>query len=153
MGGAVQMQVKTKTGSTVEIEDKDVIDFPLGLFGFEDYHKYVIVPSEYEPFLWLQSLDESGLAFIIIDPFIVINDYELDIDDRTLLEIGITCPADVLVLAVVTVPENGGPVTANLQGPLVVNRKNNKALQVILSDGKWTTKYDILKSLKEKGCN
>jgi len=145
------MEVKTKTMGTVTIDKKQVLDFPCGLFGFEDFHRFALIESEYQPFYWLQSLDESGLAFLIVDPFLIVPDYELDIDDKTLMEIGITSPADVIVFAIITVPVENGPITANLQGPLVINRKNNKVLQVILNDSKWTTKHNIIKALKNGG--
>ncbi len=143
------MDVKTKTMGTVQVEEKNLVDFPAGLFGFEEFHKFAIIEAEYEPFLWLQSLDESGLAFIMVDPFAIEPEYELDVDDKTLAEIGVKSPADVVVFAIVTVPANGKPVTANLQGPLVINRKNGKALQVVLNDTKWTTKEPLLKKSKE----
>ncbi len=145
------MEVQTKTMGLVQVDESRLLNFPKGLFGFEDYHKYALIEAEYEPFFWLQSLDEKGLAFLLVDPFIIVNDYELDIDDKMLSDIGITSPADVYVWSVVTVPADGGPVTANLQGPLVVNRKTQTALQVILSDSKWTTKHNIIKALQARG--
>lgn len=145
------MEVKTKTMGTVNIADDKKISFPNGLFGFESFHDYVLIEAEYKPFLWLQSLDDEKLAFLLVDPFLIEKDYELDVDDKTLFEIEIESPTDVVVFAIVTVPNDGSSVTANLQGPVVINRKNNQALQVILSDSKWTTKHNILKALKEKG--
>lgn len=144
------MKLKTKTMGEVLVDEKQIVDFPSGLFGFEEYHKYAIIEAEYKPFYWLQSVDESGLAFIIVDPFLIINDYSLDIDDKTLSEIGIKSPEDVVLFSILTIPIDGTAVTANLQGPIVVNKNNNKALQVILSDSKWTTKYNIIKFLKSK---
>ena len=145
------MEVKTKTMGTVSVDDKNIIEFPNGLLGFEDFHRYALIESEYKPFFWMQSLDESSLAFLIVDPFIIADNYELDVDDKALSEIDVASSADVIVWAIVTVPSDGGPVTANLQGPVVVNKKNNLALQVILADTKWTTKYNIIKALKAKG--
>lgn len=145
------MEVQTKTMGVVQVDDSRVLDFPKGLFGFEEYHKYALIEAEYEPFFWLQSLDEKGLAFLLVDPFLIVSDYELDIDDKMLSDIGIASPTDVYVWSVVTVPADGGPVTANLQGPLVINRKTQQALQVILSDSKWTTKHNILKALQARG--
>ncbi len=145
------MEVKTKTLGTVQVEEKQVINFVNGLYGFEEYHRFAIIEAEYQPFYWLQSLDESNLAFIIVDPFLIVNDYELDIDDNALSEIGIDSPEDVVLFAIITIPADGSAVTANLQGPIVINRKNNIALQVILSDSKWTTKHNIIKGLNTKG--
>ena len=145
------MEVKTKTLGTVQVEEKQIINFVNGLYGFEEYHRFAIIEAEYQPFFWLQSLDESNLAFIIVDPFLIVNDYELDIDDNALSEIGIDSPEDVVLFAIITIPADGSAVTANLQGPIVINRKNNIALQVILSDSKWTTKHNIIKGLNTKG--
>lgn len=145
------MEVKTKTLGIVNVEKAKIITFPSGILGFEEYHDYALIESEYKPFLWMQSLDTPNLAFLIIDPFIIAENYELDVDDKTLGEIEIESAADVIVFAIVTVPSNGGPVTANLQGPVVINKKNNQAMQLILSDSRWTTKFNIVKALKEKG--
>ena len=144
------MQVETKTMGTVTVDENQIITFPNGLYGFEEYHRYAILEAEYQPFYWLQSLDETNLAFIIVDPFLIISDYELDIDDRTLCEIGIDSPGDVILFSIITIPADGSAVTANLQGPVVINRKNRLALQVILSDSKWTTKHNIIKALNKK---
>ena len=145
------MEVQTKTRGMVTVDDSRMLDFPRGLFGFEEYHRYALIEAEYEPFFWLQSLDEVGLAFLLVDPFLIVNDYELDIDDKMLGDIGVASPADAYVWSVVTVPADGGPVTANLQGPIVINRKTRQALQVILSDSKWTIKHNILKALQTRG--
>jgi flagellar assembly factor FliW len=137
------MEVETKTKGRVSVTEKQIITVPDGLFGFEKYKKYALIDSDYTPFIWLQSLDESSLAFLIIDPFVICSDYEADIDDESLKKVGITLPEDIVVMAIVTVPADGTPVTANLQGPIVINRKNNQCMQVILSDSRWTTKYRI----------
>ena len=95
------MDVRTKIGTTVQIQDKDILEIPEGLFGFEEYKKYAIYESEYAPFMWMQSMEEPSLAFLIVDPFLVADDYELDVDDKALAKIGITNPAEVCVMAIV----------------------------------------------------
>lgn len=144
------MDVKTKQGKTVKVDDAHIFSFPEGLFGFELYHNYAVYESEYSPFMWMQSLDDQNLAFLIIDPFLIADDYELDVDDKSLAKIGIKSPADVYVMSIVTIPQDNTPVTANLQGPIVINKNTNQCLQVILNSNKWTTKHDIVKALKEK---
>lgn len=144
------MDVKTKQGKTVKVDDANIFSFPEGLFGFELYHNYAVYDSEYSPFMWMQSLDDQNLAFLIIDPFLIADDYELDVDDKSLAKIGIKSPADVFVMSIVTIPQDKSPVTANLQGPIVINKNTKQCLQVILNSSKWTTKHDIVKALKEK---
>ena len=49
------MELITKAHGKIEISDDRLITIPEGLFGFEQYKKYALVDSDYEPFLWLQS--------------------------------------------------------------------------------------------------
>lgn len=143
------MKIETKCMGQVEISEEQVIEIPFGLFGFEEYTKFALVDSSYSPFNWLQSLEKSELAFLIIDPFTVCAEYETDIDDKELSKIEVTDPSQVLVMSVVTIPAEGNTITANLLGPLVINKVNHKAMQVILSDSRWTTKYSIMELTKE----
>lgn len=125
------------------------ITIPEGLFGFEENTCYILESSEYEPFMWLRSEEEKTLSFLVIDPFLFKQDYEIDVDDASLKEIGIESPADVTVMVIVTLPAEKGPVTANLQGPLVINKKTGVAKQVVLGDSRWSTKHDILAESKK----
>lgn len=142
------MEIETKALGRVEIKESQKIKIPKGLIGFEEYTDFALIESEYKPFLWLQSLQESRLAFLIVDPFLFCPDYEIDVDDDTLSSIGIDSPSKVMVMTIITIPASGKPITANMQGPLIINKENHEARQVVLGDVKWSTKYDIM---KEKG--
>ena len=121
------MEVLTKTNGVVQVQDDKILTFEEGLFGFEDYKKFALIDSEYEPFIWLQSIENQNLAFLIIDPFLVCSSYEADIDDSSLAKIGVTKPEDVVIMTIVTVPQDGSAITANFQGPLVINKQNKKS--------------------------
>ncbi len=149
------MEVATKTMGSVTVDDDCLITIPDGLLGFEEYKNFALVDSEFSPLIWLQSLQESNLAFLLIDPFLIADDYEADIDDKELESIGISDPSDVSVLTIVTVPRDGSAVTANFQGPLIINKKNHKCMQAILENSRYTTKHNIFEALKRKeahGC-
>ncbi len=145
------MEVKTKANGIVNVDEKQLVTFPEGLLGFEKYTKFALIDSEYEPFIWLQSTEESNLAFLMIDPFLICSDYEADIDDSALRNIGVDSAEDIIIMTLVTIPKDGSAITANFLGPVVINKKNRKCLQVILNDCRWTTKFDIVKALKQKG--
>lgn len=144
------MDVAVKNKGIISVDEKSILEFPFGIVGFEEYKKYALIEAEYKPFIWLQSLDNENLAFLLVDPFFICSDYEADIDDGMLDKIGITKPEDIILMAIVTVPENGD-ITANLLGPLVINKKNNKCIQAVLTDNRWTTKYNIIEAVKHKG--
>ena len=145
------MEVQTKAKGIVDVEEKKILEFPKGLMGFEEFKRYVLRPSEYEPFLWLQSIDKKNLAFLLVDPFLIYSEYEADIDDDELKIIDIKNAEDIIIMTIVTVPHDGSPVTANFLGPIVINKQNNKCVQVILNDNRWTTKFNIVEALKGKG--
>ncbi len=148
------MKVLTKAYGTVDVNERQKITFPSGLFGFESLKDYVLLDAEQKPFYWLQSLDEEKTAFILIDPFIFRPDYEMDIDNEELRPIGITDPEKAVIFTIVTVPIDNSPMTANLQGPLVINRDSRLGVQAVLTDSRWKTKHDIiaeLASLKQEG--
>jgi flagellar assembly factor FliW len=136
----------------MEIEEQQIVTFPDGLFGFETIKEYALLDAERQPFLWLQSLEAEHIAFIIINPFVFRPDYELDIDDELVRDIGIAGPEDAMIFSIVTIlPDE--PMTANLQGPLIINKKTRIGKQGILIDPRWKTKHDIMQELKaaEKG--
>lgn len=143
------MTVNTKTMGHVEVDEKQKIGFPRGLLGFESYKDFVLLNAPQAPFLYLQSLDAIDVSFILIDPFLFRPDYELDLADSDLGAVRIDRQEDALILAIVTVPPGGGSMTANLMGPIVINRKENLAYQAILSDARWQTKHDIMRELSE----
>jgi len=141
------VKVLTKAYGMVEVNECQKVTFPSGLFGFESLKDYVLLDAEQQPFYWLQSLDEEKTAFILIDPFLFRPDYEMDIDNEELRPIGITDPEKAVIFTIVTVPPDNSPMTANLQGPLVINRDSRLGVQAVLTDSRWKTKHDILAEL------
>ena len=145
------MNVNSKAFGDIEVNERQKVIFPQGLFGFEEFNEYVLLDAEHEPFFWLQSINDKETAFILINPFIFRKDYEASLTNEDLTEIGLTSPENALVFVIVTIPHDGGKITANLQGPLIINKENMTGMQVVLSDQKWKTKHDIISEYKEKG--
>ncbi|MCL1955068.1 MAG: flagellar assembly protein FliW [Spirochaetes bacterium] len=141
------MKVNTKAFGLIDVDEKQKINFPEGLFGFEDYNDYVLLDAEKEPFFWLQCVNEQDIAFILVNPFLFRPDYEVNIANEELAKIGITSPENALIFSIVTIPQGGNPMTANLQGPLVINKADMKGMQAVLSDPRWKTKHDIIAEL------
>ena len=138
------MKLATKAFGLIDVDERQKIGFPLGLFGFESFKEYVLLDAERQPFYWLQSVDAEQVAFVLINPFLFRPDYEMDIDNEELLSISISDPGKALIFSIVTIPTDGGPMTANLQGPLIINRENRLGIQAILADSRWKTKHDIM---------
>jgi len=141
------VKVATKAYGLIDVNEHQRIAFPQGLLGFESFRDYVLLDAERQPFYWLQSLDVEQIAFILINPFLFRPDFEMNIDNEELLPVGITDPGKALIFSIVTIPLDGSPMTANLQGPLVINRDSRLGIQAVLTDSRWKTKHDIIAEL------
>lgn len=143
------MTLDTKPYGTIDVAEEQRISFPSGLYGFETHTDFVILDAEHEPLYWLQSTHTADIAFILINPYILRPDYVLDIPAEDLMEIGSPEEPDVLVFSIVTIPPEGD-VTANLQGPLVINRKKRLGKQSISLDSRWQTKHSIVAEMSRE---
>jgi flagellar assembly factor FliW len=145
------VKVATKAYGLIDVDERQKIIFPQGLFGFEALHGYLLLDAERQPFYWLQSIDVEQVAFVLVSPFLFRPDYELNISNEELAEIGIDSPEKALVFSIVTIPADGSPMTANLQGPLIINRDTRIGKQAVLSDTRWKIKHDIMAPLAATG--
>jgi flagellar assembly factor FliW len=103
------------------VQKENIISMPLGLLGFEQVKKYVLlITPEEEPFQWLQMLESQGQGFVVMNPSVAAPDYAPDIAQADIEFLGIQSPGDALVLNIVTV--RNGQATVNLKGPIVINR-------------------------------
>lgn len=110
------------------------VRMPMGILGFELIKEYLLVAKpEEEPFAWLQVEDNPALAFVVIDPFIVLPDYHPDIPPADVEFLGLKNPTDALLLGIVTVQGNNR-ATVNLKGPLIINRHTLTGKQVIIAN-------------------
>jgi flagellar assembly factor FliW len=118
----------------------EVVRMPTGLLGFEEIKDYVLMtnPDE-QPFSWLKVQDNSALAFVVINPFIALPDYQPDIPQADVDILGLKQPDDAMLLSIVTVHDERR-ATVNLKGPIVINRHTHIAKQVIIANA---TAYSV----------
>lgn len=130
----------------VSVDSRQIITFNSGLIGLPHLKVFALIEDEESlPIRLLQSVSMPEFVFIVINPFTIYPNYDIEISDEDATELGITSPGDVLVLAIVTVPEDVRFVTANLLSPIVVNMKNKRARQILLSDTDYPINYRVLR--------
>ncbi|TVR30761.1 MAG: flagellar assembly protein FliW [Spirochaetaceae bacterium] len=140
------MIIETKAYGPVEVAEKQLVRFPDGLYGFEQHTEFGLLDAHSPPFYWLQSTHDREVAFILVNPYLFRPDYVLDIAADDLEEIGSPGEDDILVFAILTIPAEG-EATANLQGPLVINRSRRIGKQSISLDARWKTKHSIVSEM------
>lgn len=148
------MTLETKVFGEVTIEEEKIITFPGGIIGFPDLTQFALLHDEDDGIAsihWLQSLQEPGFAMPVMDPLIVKEDYNPEVNDELLEALGDWNQDELLVLVTVTVPHELEKMTVNLKGPFVINSANKKACQVIVEGEDYKVKfpiYDILQARK-----
>jgi len=146
------MIVKTARLGELVIEARNIIRFDPGLLGFENLTNYVLVDiAEIPDFKWLQSIENTDLAFLLVDPFTVKKGYCVELNDDVVAKLDISAPEDVLVYTIVNVPKSGfKDATTNLVGPVIINWTKKKGKQMIFERDNNSIKYPLMTSDSRK---
>ncbi|MCM1267469.1 MAG: flagellar assembly protein FliW [Bacteroidales bacterium] len=151
------MQITTRVFGEITIDDEKLIHFPNGIIGFPDLQDFALIHDEEkgtETIHWLQSIQEPAFAMPVMDPLIVCPDYNPEVDDELLKNIGELIPEELLVMVTVTIPKNNVQgMTVNLKGPIVINAAERLGTQVIVEGEEYPVKfpiYEILNQNREK---
>ena len=138
--------IETKRFGQIEFGTEDVVAFPEGIIGFPECRQFLILQhKEGSPFRWLQSLDDTDVAFLVVEPTHYVPNYEFKIHEGVVSNLALSDETPYLVYTVVTIPK-GNPegMTLNLAGPIVINGENQKAKQLVLDDPRWPLKYPVV---------
>jgi flagellar assembly factor FliW len=140
-------KINTMRFGELEYTDSDLVVLTKGLIGFESLHDFIIVNRENSrPFVWLQSVENSAIAFPIVDPLFFKPDYKVQLQSSELSEIGVTDAEKARIFVIATIP-HGVPENSsiNLLGPIVVNVESRIAIQIALTDSDYPTKYYLIR--------
>lgn len=115
-------------------ERAKAVSLPLGILGFEHLKQCLLIanPAE-QPFQRLQAKDDPALAFLVVEPGFVLQDYRPDLPDQDVEFLGLNGSGEAQLFSIVTVREPGR-ATINLKGPVVFNRTTGVGKQVILNN-------------------
>lgn len=107
------------------------IQLPYGLLGFERVKNYLLLSRPHEqPFMWLQMLEDTKQAFLVIPPHLVSANYNPEISDEDVSFLELITPEDAFVLNIVTL-RGKRQSTVNLKGPIIINRRTMVGKQII----------------------
>jgi flagellar assembly factor FliW len=127
----------------------EAIEFPVGLPGFEQHHRFVLVEQpELAPLVFLQSLESPDLSLPAVPVAAVDHQYALDLtpEDQELLGLEASQqpfpPPEVRCLAILTAPQDGQS-TANLLAPVVINLSTRVGVQAVRSDARYSHRHRL----------
>ena len=150
------MLVKTRYFGEVELDEEKILTFDRGIIGFEQLHKFTLIYNNEKgsdtAITWLQSIEEASMALPVINPNMVIKDYNPEVEDSLLEQLGTLGPDNTCVFVTLTGPPDITKMTANLKAPIIVNADTKKGCQAI-AENDYAIKYniyDVISKMKEE---
>lgn len=136
------MLIETKYLGQIEILHDSIIIFEEGLLGLEELKKYVLIDADSHGLLkCLQSVEDKNISFIVVSPWDVLKEYEMDVDEEELDKLKDKDMNNLLAYSILTIGED--KMTANLMGPVMINIKTRRGKQIVLHKSQYTTKHII----------
>lgn len=143
------VKVNTTRFGELQVNKEDIITFSEGVLGFEKLNQFFVVdPGDSTLILWLQSIDDSEIAFPIIEPKIFKPDYVAKLLPADMASVSLDSLSDAKIYSILTIPSQITDMSANLKAPIVINNKKKIAKQIVLQDSKLSVKYEMYKDLK-----
>ena len=146
------MKLQTKYFGEIDYETAETIAFPVGLFGFEEEHSFLLLPfDESGSLLCFQSTATPALAFLAMDPFTLLPDYDPKLQAEELRSLGVSedCALHYYVLCALKRPASNS--TVNLKCPISINVETRTARQVILDTDRYEMRHPLAEFRREKG--
>ncbi len=148
-------RIKTLRFGEIEEDESKIIHFAQGLPAFEEEHEFILVLQTMDnPYVFLQSIKTPELAFLMTRPFVFFPAYEFTLPETIREQLGLKDLNDLDVYTLITIPDgNIQQMTTNLLAPIVLNKCNYEAQQVILEKTNYMTKHALFpqSEMSEKG--
>jgi flagellar assembly factor FliW len=140
------LDIQTSRFGNITVQDEKVILFPKGILGFSQIKRYILFPhSEQSPFYWLQSVEDGAMAFVVMSPQLVKDDYAVNIEESVLKELHAEEVSELEVMCIVTIPHNQpDKMTINLLGPIIINVDKRCAVQIICSEENYSHRHPVI---------
>jgi flagellar assembly factor FliW len=132
------MPTLTIQGTVISYDEKDIITFAEGLIGLPHLRRMVIVrQTSIEPFLWLVSLDDDGVAFVVTDAPAMYSGYQPSLPADSDFPSKLGPEEKPIILAIVLIAPEWQRSTANLRAPLFISASSMTGIQMVLLDNSY----------------
>ncbi len=128
--------------------DKElIITFVDGIYGFEHLNRFAFYKrqeNENNPFNIMQSIEDPSVSFIVIPPFLLDQEYEIELEDSDIEGLDIKDESEVMVLSIVSVPKGENFFSVNFRSPIVFSMKSKLGKQIILEQSDYEIRHKVM---------
>lgn len=144
------MKISTTRFGDLTVEEKDILVFNEGILGFEKLRKFFVVdPGDNTLIMWLQSTEDTSVAFPIIEPKIFDPEYIVKLLPSELKSLELENLSSARIYSILTIPSDITQMSANMKAPIVINATNGLSRQIVLQDNKLSVRLEMYKELKK----
>lgn len=138
------MNVASTRFGIMTVPAEKVLAFPSGVLGFPEWTRYVMLDHDTDaPFKWLHCVEEASLAFVVVDPAVFHQNYQIEISAEARVEVEGSETDELRLVVILTIPsDDPSSVTANLRGPLLMNPRTRLCKQLVLAED-YPTRYPV----------
>jgi len=153
------MKMKTRHFGEVEIPEDIILSFDEGIPGFPDSRRFVLIEEpdraddDNNLFYWLQSVDDSDLALMLMDVVKFMPEYDPSVDLDEVKDLELVDAESYYIYNVVVVPEEIEKMSVNLKAPIIINDKLKKGKQVLSKNEDYAIRYFIYEELNKNKDN
>ncbi len=145
------MTIQTTRFGDVAVTQDDVLEFAEGLLGFGHLRRFVLLDDPNDDiFAWLQSCEDSEIAFPVLEPEMFSPHYTVDLSKSDFESLGFASMDEARFFTIITIPVDPTQMTANLKAPIVVNPKKKIARQCVLQDSSLAIREPIFSKLQQR---
>jgi flagellar assembly factor FliW len=140
--GNAPLHVVTRFGA-FDVDQRDIVEFPDGMPGFERCHEFVVLSSQaMGPLQCLHAVDGPDATFLAIDPRIALQSFRCVLSPGDRLRLGASEDTPLLWLALITLDEHAS-ATANLRAPVVINPERMCGYQLVPLNSLYPLRYPL----------
>lgn len=144
MKETILLKLSTSRFGDIDINPEQIVIFQQGIPGFDQQREFIILEIEHNlPFAVLQSVEDGDVSFILANPFILFPSYEFQLPDVVRDELGIALADDCVVWSIVSIRESLADATMNLLAPIVINARERRGKQIVLTGTAYQTKHPL----------
>jgi flagellar assembly factor FliW len=116
------IHIESSRFGNLELADEQRVRFPLGLIGIAGSDYAFVDPSEGSAFRWLHSLEDGSFAIPVVDPRLVLAEFELAVGAEERQRVGVEDLFAASVYVTVRASSDPADTTLNLRAPIVIWR-------------------------------
>jgi len=136
------VEILTTRFGPITIAALDRVEFPRGLVGVPQLKRFVLVRDpQLARLFWLQSTRDPAWAFALIEPRAVDSGYQVRTTPEQLAALQVGDAREIEVF--VTLNRTAKDTLANLQAPILINRRRSLGVQLVVPDSQYAVRHVV----------